>query len=101
MVSPGVVEPGPALHSSICPLNSSAFPEVNALGSVESCVIDARLYVLVGVADAVRPPAAPTAVVVAAPKDVVLGVGVPNTENVNPSKFTFPVPAILYREPTA
>ena len=56
---------------------------------------------MVGVAVAERLPAEPTAVVVAAPKDVVLGVGVPSTENVYPSKFTFPVPAILYREPTA
>ena len=38
--------------------------------------------------------------VVAAENCVVLGAGVPKTESVNPSRLTFPVPSIRYKEPT-
>ena len=49
---------------------------------------------------AFNPVPEPVAVAVAAENCVVLGEGVPSTENVNPSRFGFPVPATVYKEPT-
>src|SRR5271166_2444243 len=55
--------------------------------------------VFVGDAVAVNPEADPVAVD-STEKDVALGAGVPKTEKVFPSNPAFPVPAIMYSEPT-